>query len=406
MPIRTDSYIKSLFAPRAHRRFAYLSILGLLALGFDLGALQGLSPALLGTSSCQAQAKQPAVAAKVPVRLGAVLPLVGNLASYGSLIRQGSELAEKDLLAQGVDIKYTPENAPFSGQEVITAYRKLVTVDKIQALAGNFSNVALLSLANEFNKTKTPAMHTAAMDDQILAASKGWIFSTNTRVQDEAEALAKYAYDSGARDAAVITIQTNFGEAYRKFFVEKFKALGGKIVADESYQLTDSDYRSQVVRIKQKSPDILMGATFGHFLGLALKQAREAGITCPFISVYESEDQSVLDAAGGYAEGLRYFVSYDPRPGTKTEAFRKRFKETYGIEPGTFALNSYDATMLLADGIQACKADATCLKDYLLKVKDYEGVSGKLSINPDGSANKQFYLREIKAGAFVNVEVK
>lgn len=237
------------------------------------------------------------VSAQPKIKIGATLPLTGNLSSYGENIRRGIEFAIEDSSQEESKIIFSPEDTPMSGAGVLSVFNKLRSANKIQAIAGNFSNVAMLALAPELGRNKIIAMHTAALDDDILAASHGWIFSTNTRISDEAREIAQYAYNQkGARAASVITIQTNFGLSYQKYFVEEFTRLGGTIVSSEFYQLGETDYKAQLTRIKSTNPDFLFAATFGHFLGLTLKQGREMGIKCPVFSVYESEDDSVIEA--------------------------------------------------------------------------------------------------------------
>lgn len=340
------------------------------------------------------------------VKLGATLPLTGNLASYGERIQQGALLAINDLKASGVDVSFSPEDTPMSGPGVLSVFRSLVDSKQIKGIAGNFSNVAMLNMASALAKDHIIAMHTAAMDDDILAASHGWIFSTNTRVRDEASKLAQHAYELGARKAAVITIQTNFGEGYRKHFKAAFEKLGGKVVADETYQLGDLDYRTQITRLKATEPDIVFAATFGHFLGLTLKQARAARMETKFLSVYESEDTSVIEAAGKSADGLQYFVSYNPQPDTQAEELRRRYRDQFHMEAGSFALNAYDATTLLTRALATCTLDSECAKQSLHKVKDYAGASGTITIGEDGAADRAFYLREIRDGKFISPEVK
>ena len=177
------------------------------------------------------------------IHLGATLPLSGNLASYGEQIRHGVELAAADLKAEGNAIALHFEDTPMSGPGVLSAFRQLNDTLKVAAIAGNFSNVAMLTMAPVLRKSHVVAMHTAAMDDEILAAGQGVIFSTNTRVRDEAARMARYAFDCGYHRVAIITIETNFGVEYRKHFKAAFEVLGGDVVADESYQLGDVDYR-------------------------------------------------------------------------------------------------------------------------------------------------------------------
>jgi branched-chain amino acid transport system substrate-binding protein len=342
------------------------------------------------------------------IHLGATVPLSGNLASYGEQIRHGMELAASDLnlklKAQGSAITLHFEDTPMSGPAVLSAFRKLNDSLKVSAIAGNFSNVAMLTMVPVLRKSHMVAMHTAAMDDEILAAGQGSVFSTNSRVRDEAARMAKYAVDSGYHRVAIVTIETNFGVEYRKHFKSAFEVLGGSVVADESYQLGDIDYRTQLARVKAAKPDAIFAATFGHFLGLTIRQVRELGEKAQILSVYEAEDDSVLSAAGSHADGLRYFVSYDPSGTEGSVQVRNRLAQRLGKTPSTFSLNAYDATTLLATALVSCKGNGSCVSEWLHNVKTYEGISGVFSIAADGAAERQFHLREIREGRFSSAE--
>ena len=154
------------------------------------------------------------------VTLGAVLPLSGDLAYYGNEIRNGLLLA-KEHSKYPVDIRV--EDAPLLGGQILTAFEKLVTVDKVDALAGNFSNPGMLMISRGIEHHLLPAFHTAAADDQILAASD-WIVTSNVRTADEACAVAEHVFNKvGARKAAVLAVETSFGLGYRKAFISRFQ---------------------------------------------------------------------------------------------------------------------------------------------------------------------------------------
>ncbi len=284
------------------------------------------------------------------------------------------ELAAADLKAEGGNLVLHFEDTPMSGPGVLSAFRRLNDSLQVAGIAGNFSNVAMLTMTPALTKSHAVAMHTAAMDDEILSAAQGSLFSTNTRVRDEAVRMAKYAFDSSYHRVAIVTIETNFGIEYRKHFKAAFETLGGSVVADESYQLGDIGYRTQLARVRAAQPDAIFAATFGHFLGLTIRQARELGVREQILSVYEAEDESVLSAAGRHGDGLRHFVSYDPNGTEVSLQVRSRLAQRLGKIPSTFSLNAYDATILLAKAMISCRAKKPCVSDWLRRVKTYDGV--------------------------------
>lgn len=110
-----------------------------------------------------------------------------------------------------------------------------------------------------------------------------------------------------------------------------------------------------------------------------------------------------MEASQGRAEGLRYFVTTSPRQNEAFRKFRDRFKKKYELEPGTFASNSYDATKLLGKAFHECGKDVSCVLTKLYATTNYPGVSGVFSIGADGIAVKNFILKEVREGEFVEV---
>jgi branched-chain amino acid transport system substrate-binding protein len=345
----------------------------------------------------------PASSFAETIKLGATLPLSGNLATYGELIRGGIDLATEELSKDGIEVKVVYEDIPLSGEKVISGFNRLSKVEKVDGIAGNFSNVAMAAIAPLATKAELPVFHTAANDELILNGGD-FVLSTNIRIKDEAYQMAEYLFNAGLKMVAVLSIQTNFGQAYRDHFKMRFNELGGEVVADETFEIEDTDYKSQITKIRNKNPQAVYAACFGQFLGYSLKQARSLGVKAPFFSVYEGEDTSVLDSAEGAAEGLRYFVTTSVTSSGAYKVFRDKYMSKFGREPGTFGSNAYDATLLLGRALHKCNRDRGCTLKRLYQTIDFPGVSGTFSIETDGATTKKFILREVQGYSFVDVQ--
>jgi branched-chain amino acid transport system substrate-binding protein len=328
-----------------------------------------------------------------PVKLGAVLPLSGDLAYYGNEIKNGLVLAQ---LHSAHPVELVLEDAPLLGNQILSAFEKLVKVHRIDCLAGNFSNQGMLLMSPGIDRYQIPSFHTAAADDQILGASD-WIFTSNVRTADEARAVAEYAFNSlRARRAAVLAIETSFGAGYRKAFISRFQELGGHVVADEQQQTTGLDVRTQMLKVRGAKPDVVFLATFGPYLGMAARQLRQLGVGSSLLTVYEVEDPSVVATAGKDAlQGIRYFVSY-----AENREFEQNYRAHFGAEPQTFARNAYDAARLLVDTTVRCNFERQCAKAQLYRVRGYQGVSGSFDIDADGGTRKSLHLHQYRDGAF------
>ncbi len=342
-------------------------------------------------------------AADDEIRIGVTVPLTGDLATYGNLIRDGVELAVADLREAGMKVTVKHEDVPLPGQVALSAIQKLVVQDKIQGLAGNFWNPAIPIMAPVLTKNKILSFHSAAADDLILNAGD-FIVSTNTKIKDEAFRLAEYAFnDLKAKTACVLFISTTFGDHYQQHFIERFTALGGKVLSVDKTNLGDSDLNSPLLKVRGLHPDVFFAAYFGNNLGLVLKQARQIGVKQQILSVYESEDPSVISVAGPAAEGLRFFVGEAESETEAVKGFRTRFQNRFGYEPRILGANAFDATKILVHALSECKGDTECAKAAAYRTKDYDGASGTFSIDTEGAAKKSFILKTVKDGKFVRM---
>ncbi|MBI4171019.1 MAG: ABC transporter substrate-binding protein [Candidatus Aenigmarchaeota archaeon] len=138
--------------------------------------------------------------------------------------------------------------------------------------------------------------------------------------------------------------------------------------------------------------------------GAFLKQARELGINATIISMSEAEDPNVLESAGNAAEG---FIISSSEPAIKTDSI-KRFEESYknkfGRLPDVLAANAYDALHIQIAAYQKCLGGKECMKAELHKTSNYPGISGQITIQPDGSTSKPLILKIVRNGTFVRYE--
>lgn len=337
------------------------------------------------------------------IRLGVTAPLTGDFAGYTQTIREGVELARKDLARQGIATEVFYEDACLPAQAV-SAIRKLIDVNKIDALAANYCLLAVPPMSRDIEAAKLPSFHTACTSDNILSAGD-YIFSTNIKGRNEARRLAEYAHETlGARTASILYLTTDFGEDYNRHFTQRFEELGGRVLSSDTSPIGTNDFKSELTKARRQKPDVLFAAHIGNTLGVLIKQARELGLHQQILAIYEAEDPSVLRLAGAAAEGLLFFVPEPQKITASVAAFQTEFSGEYGHAPLILASNAYDATLLLGQILKRCNLDRECSKREIYKIKDYDGASGIFSIDADGGTTKGFVLKTVRNGAFQRVE--
>ena len=336
-----------------------------------------------------------------PVKVGVIIPLTGNFAVIGERIKNGFELAREDLIKSGaapLDVQYEDGCLP---KEYIPAVTKLIESDKIDILGGTYCIPGFLAAVPILEKAQVVAMNLTPNPDAIL--NHKYIISTNTSIQLKADELGKFAANTlKAKTAAIIYYNTQLGEDYRKYFQKSFESLGGNIVSTEMTSVEQTDFRTELAKVKVAKPDVVFLVQLTKPLANLLKEAKEIGISSRILGNSQQEDPSVVVIAGSAAEGF-LVSSDDPLPvSSRVEDFNTRYQLKYGQDANVFARNAYDALMLESAAYAKCgKANNECLLQYFHSLKDHHGVSGIITIQPDGTSFKGTSFKVVKDGKFV-----
>ena len=339
---------------------------------------------------------------EIPVKVGVLAPLTGNFAIFGERIRNAIELAKADLgdKAENFEIIYEGACQP---EETVTAVQKLLSVDKVSWFGGSFCLIGLVPVISLVQGADTFIFNIATNPDSTL--NQPHVFSTNKSVKADAEALATFATtELQAKTAASFHYVTPLGEDYGKYFFQYFTQNGRVVLSDQKIQLDASDFRTELIKMKTLNPDLIFVIHLAQPLGNFIKQARELGITSKILSHSEAEDPNVLEVAGSAAEG--FFIS-SSEPKTKTSVvrdFEKRYQEKYSTPPDVIAANAYDAFTLQVLAWWECNGEIACMENSFRSIKEYAGVSGNLTMNPDGSTTKPVLFKVVKNGKFVEIK--
>ena len=339
------------------------------------------------------------------IRLGMISPLTGDFAVYGEHIKRGVELAREELKSQGIATELFVEDACLATQ-ARSALTKLVSVDRIDALAASYCVIGMVASEDILEKAKVVAFQTSGGTKEILDAGE-FLFTTAGRTTAEAEELANHAYRNlGRRKAAVLYLTTQWGEEFKNAFVAQFSKLGGEITGSDTNAIGVNDFRSELLRLRIGNPDVLVIVHLAQTLGIAIKQSREGGYKQTILATTDAEEQGVIDVAGKYAEGSQFLATDAAVETDAMKKFNKEFQDRFQKAAHPLSRHSYDATMLTATALNECHLDHVCAKEKLYQLKGYSGASGVFSIEADGGVEREFVLKTVKDAQFVRVGAK
>lgn len=341
------------------------------------------------------------------VTIGGILPLTGQFAQYGQYMQQGIELALDEAIRSGLvkegQIKLVFEDSQAQPAMAVTAYRKLVSVDKAAAVIPATSGV-ILAIKPLANADNVVVVNGSAISPEI-EDSADFCFSILPNAIVEGEYLATVAYDSlGKRAAGVLYRNDASGKGFLDSFSAEFVRKGGRITYQDAYNPGDNDFRPLIARIKATTDlDILFPALFGPETAQFLRQSRELGDSTQVITYETSKTDNVLQIAGTSAEGaLMCAPKFDVLSGDSLAVkMRNMMQQKYGrSDLNYFVVLHFDATMLLIDAIHnGCRTGAE-IQRYLPKLQSFQGVSGEITLDAKGAGTFPLDMYVVRNGAF------
>lgn len=135
-------------------------------------------------------------------------------------------------------------------------------------------------------------------------------------------------------------------------------------------------------------------------------QARQLGVTVPLLGGDGWDSPSLVEVAGQSMEGnffSNHFSAEDPSP--QIQGFIKKFQAKYNEVPDAMAALGYDSAMILAEAIRrAGTTEGAKLRDAIAATKDFQGITGKITLDPQRNATKSAVILTIKDGKFKYVD--
>lgn len=297
------------------------------------------------------------------IKIGAILPLTGDVAILGEEVKKGMEIAEEEAKNEGINIRIIYEDdQSLSPVAAVNAANKLIQQDKIK--------VGLTMLVEEsrpiapiFNRAKVPLIVLWDSNRFIKEAGE-YIFSNGFSTEKAGEIMGKFAYfNLKLRKVAIVKHVDPWAEIISESFENAFREAGGTVVYKETFQPTETDYRTSIAKIKKMKVDGIYFALIPPNSALFLKQVRELNLPVTLLTG-DALIQDVIDAAGEAAEGV-YFTNIFTEP-KKASMLTEKYEKKYGKSPIDVTLVSfgYDGIMLVIKAIRMGKP----LKEALITI--------------------------------------
>jgi branched-chain amino acid transport system substrate-binding protein len=346
------------------------------------------------------------------IKIGANLEMTGNTATFGQSATNGAKLAIKQVNAKGgvlgKQITLVVADNKSDTAEAANAMQKLATQDKVIASIAPIASSSVMAAAQVNESAKILGISPTASNPNVTVDPetgkvRDYLFRATFIDPFQGAVMANFAKNTLKAQKAAVYIEnsSDYAKGLGKFFKETFVQNGGNIVSDEAYLAKDTDFKATLTKIKASNPDVIFVPGYYQEVGMIVKQAREIGITVPILGADGWDSAKLPEIAGAEALNNTFFSNhYSPDDNSpEIKNFVEAYKAEYGQVPDAFAALSYDATMMIIEAIKrAGVEDSVKVKDELAKTKDYQGVSGSITLDEKHNAVKGVVIIEMKNG--------
>lgn len=222
----------------------------------------------------------------------------------------------------------------------------------------------------------------------------------------QAAAIAEFAISEGKKTAYLLSSPDSaYTAGLPDYFGQAFEKMGGRVVGRGTYTMGQPDFSAEITNIKNlpEQPDIIMTAAYEPDFPAFLQQLRAAGVTIPVYGA-DAIGTPTVKGLGRLVDGVVFTAAGFAEPGSKLEAFNAAFEKATGAPPqSTYEVNGYEIGLLLDEAVrQAGSADPAAIRDALADIKDFEGVTGKITY----AGTERMPLRPIAIMRYENGEAR
>lgn len=349
--------------------------------------------------SCQSKTNEVKEGTDSIIKIGVPEPLTGELSQYGVSIKEGIELKIDEINKQGgingklVELIVSDTKGDL--QETVNIAKKMISVDKVNAILGEAISANSFAIAELAQKSKTPFITPAGTRFDITK-DKDFAFRATFTDPFQGEVLAKYIKEKGFKKVAILT---NTSSDYSVGISEVFKNDAAKeslSFSEQKYTKDDKDFKSLLTNIKNEGSDAVLIPDYYNTIGLILSQAKELGLETQYFGAdgWDGVQRDFAEVAEGAIFTTQYFLDDDSEDVKK---FNEGYKNKFSKDPNLFSALGYDAATILVEALSKVKNinDSEEIKEAL-KASDVNLVTGKLKFDENRNPSKNVTFLTIK----------
>jgi branched-chain amino acid transport system substrate-binding protein len=336
------------------------------------------------------------------VKVGIVVPLSGDVKTFGESTRDGALMAFEE--AEGVEIEYVIADSKCDAQEAFNAANKVISEDGVGFIIGEVCSSASLPISELAEENQilqiSPTSTNPAVTVNEDGSTKEYVFRACFLDPFQGQVMAALAMELGAKKGAVLyDVGNDYVKGLAEFTRDTFTEMGGEIAVYEAYNKEDTDFSGILGKVAEADVDVVFLPDYYNKVNVIAAQIQEKGIEALLIGGdgWDSPELQLDLVDGGYFSN--HYSPYEERD--VVQNFVSAYEAKYGATPDALAALAYDATRILIQAIkEANSADPSVVKDAMAAI-NYEGISGVITYDEQHNPIKKAAVMKVEGGEVV-----
>ncbi len=341
------------------------------------------------------------------IKVGINAPMTGDIPKVGEGSKFAAQMWLEDIKAAGgLDVggvkhpvELVIEDNESKAESAVKTNTKMITEDEVLVIVGPQSSKQAVPAGDVANNYKTPMISPWSTNPDTTK-DRPYVFRGCFLDPFQGPVVANFITNEfGFTKAAVLyDVASDYPKGLAEFFKKAWEELHGpgSVVAYESFTTKDADFSSQLTNIINSGAEVLFTPQYYNEVALIVQQAHELGWKKPIVGSDSWGSAETIELCGAACHGLFFSTHYAAAGATgKTKEFIDRYQAKHGYIPDDVAALTWDALGIVGQAISTCgkitgdvEDDRQCVRDAMAKIKEYDGITGKMTFTEEGDPIK------------------
>jgi branched-chain amino acid transport system substrate-binding protein len=341
------------------------------------------------------------------IKIGINAPMTGDIPKVGEGTKFAAQMWLEDINKTGglqvgkkkYKVELVIEDNESKAESAVKAATKMIVEDEVLAIVGPQASKQAVPAGAVANSYKTPMISPWSTNPDTTK-DRPYVFRGCFLDPFQGPVLANFITQEFhfSKAAVLYDVASDYPKGLAEFFREAWEKLHGpgSVVAFESFTTKDTDFSSQLTKIIRSGAEVLFTPQYYNEVALIVQQAHELGWNKPIVGSDSWGSAETVSLCGKDCYGLFFSTHYAAAGATgATKTFIDRYEKKYGYVPDDVGALTWDSMRIVQQAIQNCgkitgkiEKDRQCVRDALAKIKEFDGITGKMTFTEEGDPLK------------------